>query len=192
MLGQFGVDQSRQAVADPYFFDLQAIEERPQGVSQLQRSRGGGEAARQVIDQLVHQPGEFKAPLQGIDGGGQVQRQIAWLERRLPGFQVAEGPHLRRQDGLSARGLDEGVGQGARAASGRRQDHGVRQRLRTQGRERVKQALGQILCERPVRRNVEPPRTRPVEEVGHASRASAASRAAGSPTCIQKPSIGTP
>ena len=42
------------------------------------------------------------------------------------------------------------------------------------------------------RRDRVPARTRPFEEVAHPNRASAASLAAGSPTCIQKASMATP
>ena len=45
---------------------------------------------------------------------------------------ISRDPHLRRQDGPPARGLDEGVGEGPRPAPSRRQHDGVGQGLRPQ------------------------------------------------------------
>ncbi len=92
MLGQLGADQAGQPVADLDLLDLQAVQEAAQGVGQLQ-GRAGADAGRRARAPVSSddQPGEFEAPAQGLDGGGQVERQVAGLERRLAGLQVAQG-----------------------------------------------------------------------------------------------------
>ncbi len=181
--------------------DLQAVEEAGQGVGQLQ---GGGRVDRPVEQAPVlgDQTGQLEAPAIGRDGRRQVERQVARLERRLALVEVAERAHLGQQHRLAAGHGQEGLGQGAGAAAGRRQDDGLGQALGAEGRERFGQSPREVEGERTMRRDGEPARPRLGEGAAHGQagalaasrkrRCSAASRASGSEMCMSKPSMTAP
>jgi hypothetical protein len=196
VLGQVGGHQGAQVVVVPHLLDLQAVQEASQGIGQLQ-GRAGVQLALQGRLMVLHQPDQLEAAAQGRDPGGQVHGQVAGLEGRLALVQVPQGADLRRQDRLAAAHGDEGVGQGPGAAPGGGQHHGLGQGVGPQGRQGVEQALGQVVDEGPVGGDGEPAGAlAPKQGWGgggaHRSRASATSRAAGSPTCIHSPSSCSP
>jgi hypothetical protein len=201
VLGEIVGGEALEAGGDLNLLDLSGLDQGAQGVGQLQGSRRGQVPAGQQMGVVGRQPHQLHPPRQGIDGGGQVEGHVAGLEGGLALVEVAQRTHLGRQDGLAAGGGDEGVGQGAGAPPGRRQHQGLGQGLGPQGRQRIVQALGQVPHKGPVRGDGEPA-GRPkaswaCEQGGPAhvssfSLASAASRAAGSPTCIQKASMTAP
>ena len=124
MFGEVGGDQVGEAAPGADLLDLQAVEEGPQGVGQLQGG-GGVEVAAQLLLVALHQGDQFEAATQGIDGRGQVDGQVAGLEGRLALVQIPQGPDLGRQHRAAPGSGDEGVGQRPCAPAGGGQDHGL-------------------------------------------------------------------
>ena len=189
--GHVQLDQAVEPVEGASdLLDLQVVEEAGQGVGHLQRP-GGVEASTQT-GVAGDQTGQLEAAGARVDGRRDVQRQVARLERRLALIQVADGADLRQQGRPAADRADEGLGQHAGPAPGRHEHDRFGQRLRVgQGGD---QSGRQIVEKGPVGRDREPAGRRLLERAGHpaANRASAASRASGSPTCIQSPLGATP
>jgi hypothetical protein len=194
VLGQVRLDEVGNTSHNRDFLDLAGIEKGPEGVGHFQcmEGRGGGAG---VMGR--HQPGQFEAAGQGGDGRAQVQADIAGREGRFILFQIAERPDLGQEDGPPARPSGQGGGEGPGGAPVGQQDDGVGQGLGRIVAEPVQHPGGQIVEKRPLGLDRIPARAGPgkgIETGGHptASFVSAASRAAGSPTCIQSPSSTQP
>ncbi len=142
---------------------------------------------------LANQPAQFETPAQRPHRGRQAQGQLARFERRFALVQVPERADLRQEQGPAAGEVHERFGEGPRAAPRRQEHHRPAQALAAEG---VQQAAGEVVQERAVRRNGKPARRRSLQRTHprapSRSRASAASREAGSPTCIQNPPGVTP
>jgi hypothetical protein len=142
VLGQLSLNQALQAVAKLDLLDLQAVHEAAERVGHFQGRGGGRFTSFKQTPVPGHQTGELKAAAQGLDGGGQVERQVARLERRLTLVEVPQRPHLRRQDGAASRCRDKGVGERAGPAARGGQHDGLGQGLGSQRGQGVVQAPG--------------------------------------------------
>ena len=176
------------------FLDLAGIEKGPEGVGHLQRMEGGGGGAR-VMGR--HHPGQLETAGEGGDGRAQVQADVARGEGRFVLFQITERPDLGQEDGPPARPSGQGGSKGPRGAAVGQQDDGVGQGLGRMVAQPVQHPGREIVEKGPLGLDREPARAGPgkgIETGGHppASFASAASRASGSPTCIQSPSSTQP
>jgi hypothetical protein len=177
-----GVEETRQGVGKVEGFD---------GVDRaLEQARIGG-----------HEPGQLEPAALRIDRRRQLEGFVGGLERRLALLEVAQSEDPRQQRRRAGRRLDEGGRQLAAGPAGRQQDQGRGHRLRLARREHRRDAGRQIGQERLLGLDREPPGRGLLEERGRHGRPGAgrparvccaASRAAGSPTCIHQPSMTAP
>ena len=193
VLGQILLDESRDPMQVLDLFQLAGVEEAAEGVRHLQRAQGR-QAGTEILDD---HPRHLEPTGQRGDGRGQVETEFAGREGRFVFFKIAQRPDLRQQDGAAAGLFRQGGGEGPRGPAVGQQDDGVGQGLGRMVAEPVEHAGGEILKEGATRLDRVPARTCRLERIeagGHvpASLASAASRASGSPTCIQSPSSTQP
>ena len=193
MPGQITLDQGGHTADVLDLLELAGIEEAAEGVCQFQRPQGR-QAGTEVLDDHAR---HLEAPGQGGDGGEQVEADVARGERRLVLFQIAERSDLGQEDGTAAGLAGQGGGEGPGSAAVGQQDDGVGQGLGRMVAQPVQNAGRQIVEKGSLGLDRIPARARAgkrIEGVGHASAsfASAASRARGSPTCIQSPSSTQP
>ncbi|MNX41935.1 hypothetical protein D3C86_723490 [compost metagenome] len=195
--GQILFGQPGDARQVGHFFQLAGIEEAAQGVGHFQRAQG----LQARLEFLGDHPRHLEATRQGGDGGRQVQTQFAGGKGRLILLQIAERAHLGQQDGAVAGQTAERRGEGAGGAAVGQQDGGVGQGLGRLIAQPVEHARREVFEEGPPGGHGAPARPGPGERIEAAprhgqpssfSRASASSRACGSPTCIQSPSSRQP
>ena len=211
MLGQVPLHQTGQAGQVAHLLDLHGIEEGAEAVGQVQGVPGVYPVPLQQVGVVADQPGQLEPAAQRADRRRQVHGQVAGLEGRLALVQVPQGADLRQKGRLAMGRADKGLRQRPHAPPGGGQNNGVGQGLGPDGGQDLHQPPGQVVDERPVGGNVEPSRPGTAEHPGEGrlgegqvpgggvrpaghwrSRASAASRAAGSPTCIHWPSSTRP
>ena len=117
---------------------------------------------------MIHdQTRQLKPTPLGRDRWWQVQGQITRLKRGLARLQIANGPDLGQEHGLTTGRRDKGLGQCPRAAPGRGQDNGFRQGGGIVSAKGLVKAASQIGNEGAVRGDSEPTRPSLRQERGH-------------------------
>jgi hypothetical protein len=170
----FGVDRSSRPPRHPSICRPSRKDPRASAISRA-AARGAAEDML-LVDHQVSSNRRRRA--RSRPAGPAPGRPARTAARRPPG---RPGPHLRRQDGAPAAFTKASAS--ARAAP-RGGETTASARLRGRVARARRGALRQVFGERPVRRDVEPARAR-LSKKAVTSRASASSRAAGSPTCIE-------
>ena len=187
---QIAFDQGGDAMQVLDLLQLAGIEEAAEGIGHFERAQGRKAGPEILDDHSRH----LETARQGGDGGRQVETQFTGGEGGLVLFQIAERADLGQQQGSPSGLFRQGGREGAGGAAVRQQDDRVGQGLGRMVAQPVQHPGGEILQERPARLDRIPARGgrfEGIEPNGHAtpaSLASAASRACGSPTCIQSPS----